>query len=365
MRLMSSELPDLFTMANGRRVESLDDWKQQRAALQELVVGIEYGGLPPSPEKVEGELLHRGSPAQLNGGTHAQYRLTCTAERPFSFILKLWVPAGDGPFPVILTGDGCWGYRTDQVTAEVVKRGYILAEFNRTEIASDAYHSRRDSGLYLTYPDLEFGALSAWAWGYHRCVDFLTSFENVKADQIAIAGHSRGGKAVLLAGATDERIALTAPNNSGCGGSGCFRWQGEGSETLKFILGAVPYWFGPQLHQYIENEASMPFDQHTLKALVAPRGLLTTEALADVWANPEGTWQTHQAAREVYRFLGAPENIGSWYREGDHKHGLADWLALLDFADRQFAGATVQCQFDIDPFPDMPRAFSWSAPTGV
>jgi len=359
---MKSELPDIFAMADGQRVQTVDDWRTQRAALQELVVGIEYGGLPPTPASVDAELLHRCTPSQLNGACHEQYRLTCMDERPFSFLLKLWVPGGEGPFPVVLTGDGCWCYRTDLVTTEVLKRDYILAEFNRTEIAPDTYHSRRETGLYPTYPDHQFGALAAWAWGYHRCVDFLSMLSNVNPDQITIAGHSRGGKAVLLAGATDERIALTAPNNSGCGGSGSFLWEGEGSETLKDILRAVPYWFGPRLHQYIDNEAALPFDQHSLKALVAPRGLLTTEALGDAWANPEGTWQTHQAAREVYRFLGASERIGSWYREGEHKHALINWLALLDFADRQFKAATPQCLFDIYPFPELPKAYAWAAP---
>ncbi len=54
----------------------------------------------------------------------------------------------------------------------------------------------------------------------------------------------------------------------------------------------------------------MPFDQHFLKALVAPRALLSTEGLGDLWSNPSGTWQTYLAAREVCRFLGAEERIG-------------------------------------------------------
>ena len=36
--------------------------------------------------------------------------------------------------------------------------------------------------------------------------------------------------------------------------------------------------------------------------------------MVDHHANPSGTWQTHQAAREAYRFLGNEERIGIWFR---------------------------------------------------
>jgi hypothetical protein len=124
----------------------------------------------------------------------------------------------------------------------------------------------------------------------------------------------------------------------------------------------VPYWYSPRLAQFIGKEDELPFDQHALKALVAPRALVSTEALGDLWANPSGTYQTYLAAREVYRFLGADDRIGIWFREGEHDHGLADWQAFLDFADLQFRGLTPAYRFDANPFPGLARAFSWSAP---
>jgi len=184
----------------------------------------------------------------------------------------------------------------------------------------------------------------------------------VDAAHIAITGHSRGGKAVLLAGATDERIALTCANNSGAGGAGCFRWQGPACETLADLLRSFPYWFGPDMQAFANREAELPFDQHFLKALIAPRGLLTTEALGDLWANPTGTWQTHLAAREVYRLLGAEERIGIWYRDGGHDHGLADWRAFLDYLEGQFFGHAPQHCYDRNPYPELQPAFSWKAP---
>jgi hypothetical protein len=99
-----------------------------------------------------------------------------------------------------------------------------------------------------------------------------------------------------------------------------------------------------------------------VKALVAPRALLTTEALADYNANPTGTWQTHRAAREVYTFLGHPDRIAIAYREGGHEHTPDDFDTLLDFADQVFFNKPAKRDWNANPFPDVPPADAWTAP---
>ncbi|NQT18556.1 MAG: hypothetical protein HQ592_02545 [Planctomycetes bacterium] len=356
------ELPNPFLFADGRKVRTTEDWLCRRKELRDLVVEIEYGGLPPTPSGVSGEALHTHKEARFLDSSFTQYRIINNDHPSFHFRLDVLTPPGEGPFPVVLTGDGCYRYVTDDTTMNILRRGFMLAQFSRTAIVPDLYRSDRDSGLYRVYPEGEYGALAAWAWGYHRCVDFLLTLDNADREKIAVVGHSRGGKAALLAGATDERISLTAPNNSGSGGAGSYHWQGSDSETLADGRRMIPYWYGPRLWQYLGRENEMPFDQHFLKALVAPRALLSAEALGDLWANPTGTWQTHLAAREVYRFLDAKDRIGIWYREGEHDHGNADWQTFLDFMEWQFRGRKPAYSFNTNPFPDMQRAFSWSAP---
>jgi hypothetical protein len=356
------ELPDPFVMTDGTRVRVPADWPRRRREILECIVGVEYGGLPPSSPGVAGEELHTHQVDRYGNARHSQYRIHAGPGAGLSFVLDVLVPAADAPRPVLLDGDGCWRTLTDEIIQLVLGRGYVLAQFNRVEMAPDIYSNARDSGLYLLYPDEGFGALAAWAWGFHRCVDFLLTLDFVEKAQVAVTGHSRGGKAALLAGATDERITLTCPNGSGCGGAGCFRFLGHGSESLADIMKPVPYWFGAELKRYIGREAELPFDQHFLKALVAPRSLLCTEALGDLWANPTGTWQTSAAAAEVYQFLGAGNRIGIHYREGGHDHSLEDWTALLAFADWQLRGHACAQDFAADPFPALPRARSWRAP---
>ena len=356
------ELPDPFLLTDGTRVSSSAQWQYRRQEMRDLIVETEYGGIPPAPMETRWVELHTTTVDHLGGAKLISGRVTTGPDRPFGFLMQLLVPPGDGPFPVVLTGDACWRYATAEIVAEVLRRGRIFAQFNRVEIVPDVYRSERVTGLYQAYPNGTYGALAAWAWGYHRCVDVLIGMNGVDASRIAIVGHSRGGKTVLLAGATDERIALTGANNSGAGGAGCYRVQGLQSETLADMMRAVPYWFGPAMREYVGRENDLPFDQHFLKSLIAPRALLTTEALGDLWANPSGTWQTHLAAMEVYRSLGFQERVGIWFREGDHDHGIADWRAFLDFMDWQLCGRKPEWRFDQSPYPEIEPAFSWKAP---
>lgn len=362
MKHAKSELPDPFRFEGGGRVRTAADWQRRRQELIELIVGLEYGGLPPLPSATWGEELHATPPRASDGARLVSLHVTTEPARPFSFLLYLLIPPGAGPFPVVLTGDACWQYASEAVAADVIRRGSILAQFNRVEIAPDAGQTARTTGLYRVYPEGTYGALAAWAWGYHRCVDVLLSRPEVDAARIGVVGHSRGGKAVLLAGATDARIAVTAANNSGCGGAGCYRLQGPKSETLGDILREFPYWFGPRLPAFVGREQELPFDQHELKALVAPRALLTTEALGDAWANPTGTWQTHVAALEVFRFLHAEERLAIHYREGGHQHGPDDWRVCLDFMDWQLGRQPAAAGFNRNPFPSLAPAFAWRAP---
>ncbi len=360
------ELPDLFKFADGRRVATKDAWRLRREELLGQIQHFEYGTLPPKPASVKAQLLHEAHVPSRYGfeASLRHYRVISGDDPRLHFRLELLVPKSAERLPVILDGDDCWLYASaEEVLREVISREYILARFSRVELAPDDYKGARDNSLYLSYPNMDFGALAAWAWGYHRCVDVLESFDFVDASKIAATGHSRGGKATLLAGATDERIALTAPNNSGCGGAGCFRWKGESSETIADLIKNIPYWFCPRFKDFAGKESALPFDQHALKALVAPRLLLTTEAKGDLWANPEGTYLTHLAAKEAYKFLGAEGNIGIHYREGVHYHLIDDWRTLLDFADLHFRGKETATRFDKSPYPHLPKAFSWATPS--
>jgi hypothetical protein len=353
---MIKVLPDLLKLNDGTSVTKAV-WERRRSELYKSIVPHEYGGLPPSGEETIATRICESRMWKDGGARFQSYdvRVHFSGGRELSFLLNLWIPATEeGPFPVILDGDGCWRYFNDAIVRRILSRGYIAASFNRTQVAADDPDIYRSTGIYRLFPDGLFGAISAWAWGYHRCVDVLQEHEFVKADSIAITGHSRGGKTVFLAGATDERIALTNPNNSGVAGSGLNRLKCKGAEVIDDFYGSRNiFWFGDEFKAFRDRDGELPYDQHYFHALVAPRGLLATEAYEDREANPPGSYAACLTAQKVFDLLGAPKKIGWAFREGGHEHREVDYDALLDFADLHFRGGDAGRDFQRPLYPHL------------
>jgi hypothetical protein len=148
----------------------------------------------------------------------------------------------------------------------------------------------------------------------------------------------------------DERIALAIPLQAGCGGTAPSR--GTVGESVERINTAFPHWFNNTFPKFNQQVDRLPFDQHCLVALVAPRPVLFSNAEDDIWANPVGQFEVLQAADPVYRFLGVeglaastqPElnrlvdsRLGYFIRPGKHSMTRDDWEAFWDFADKHLA----------------------------
>ena len=364
-------LPDPFLFRDGQRVKSVADWKRRRAEIIEDTIGLEFDGMPPAPESIRVEPTH-----VWGKGKTSSYRIHCgTKEHPFTLCFYVYRADLDGRLPVVLTGDLTYTANLcDEVIAEANRRGFTVVKFNRTELAPDLPDPRRECGINAVFPEHRFSAISAWAWGYHRVVDALLTLDYVDPEHIAITGHSRGGKAALLEGATDERIRYTCPNGSGTHGAAPYRFvqreaedsdfHDKNSEPLEFMMRAVAYWMGAGLGAYVGKEATLPHDMHFLKALIAPRCYLETNGYADIWANPRGSSLAFLAAREVWRLLGAEERCATFYREGGHRHSPADFAALFDFMEADLRGTPLPDSLTRTPYCDMEPLHEYRAPLG-
>ena len=128
------------------------------------------------------------------------------------------------------------------------------------------------------------GALAAWAWGLSRAIDYFETDKAVDAKQLGVEGHSRYGKAALLAAALDERWAIAYPSCSGEGGAKLSRrnW----GETVDNI--ASSHWMAANFRKYAGHWGDLPVDSHELIALVAPRPVFLNGGTQDQWADPHG-----------------------------------------------------------------------------
>ena len=361
-------LPDPFQGNDGRRIEDPAQWIGRRRELEEATCAL-YGQRPPQPEFLDVEAL-----CDYRYSNSFVYRVhTGLRRRPLCFRLQVILPRDiQGKCPVIVDGDQCF-IRQEGYLEAALSRGIGWALFDRTEIAHDVQAEARGHGaLYETYPGLNSGAISCWAWGYSRCVDALEKLDlPIDLSWIAFTGHSRGGKTALLAGALDTRARVVNSNESGAGGSGCYRLRARGvyegeaegrEERLRDSLEQFPYWYGPDLEAYVDNEAALPLDLHFVKALVAPRTLFISEAAGDLWANPVGSWQTTMAAGEVYRFLGAENRLFWYYRPGSHDHTALDARMLANVILHEKKGEAVDERMFRLPFARPALAFDWRCP---
>ena len=315
--------PELLKFKDGRSVTAAD-WPTRRAEVAAAILPIEYGRLPAAPKggvKVE-EVSQSSGLAGRRDIFFRTLKASCDMDgKPVSFLINIWGHRTSNKLPLLLEGDGCWHCLTDEIIMHAVNRGWLVAQFNRCEVAADNHSSVEST-------------LAKWAWSYHRAIDALLQAEpRVDAARIAITGHSRGGKTVALAGATDARIAAVGDNCSGQGGSGPCRNVPKKGETIKAIARNFPFWFAPGWASWAGRENELPFDQHFLQALIAPRKLFIRHAAGDLWANPEGAKDIYESSRGVWQLLGQPGNIRYSVRPGGHSHTLEDFSEFMDFVE--------------------------------
>ena len=187
----------------------------------------------------------------------------------------VWMPTGPGVKRNRAT-EADRGKETDRwQVAHVIDRGFALATFYYGDVAPD--HPGFKDGVFPFFlkpgqtahgPD-DWGAIAAWAWGLERAVDYLVTDADVDPRRIVVYGHSRNGKAALLAGAFDERIAVVIPHQAGCGGSAPSRQHNPKAESVTIINEHFPHWFDAEFKKFAGREDRLPFDQNCLVALCA------------------------------------------------------------------------------------------------
>jgi hypothetical protein len=255
-----------------------------------------------------------------------------------------WVPGeAKGRTPTILAIEPVWWpdpFLRRGIVRRLLARGYAFAGFDHNALAS--YEDPNRCAARSAYPDADWGVVAVAAWGCSVTMNWLQSRPEIDANHVAVWGHSRRGKSALLAGALDERFAAVAPHQSGMAGSALYRVRGPGAQELEQLL--ERYWLSERAFTFIDREDRMPFDQHWLAALVAPRPLYIYVGTEDAWGNPLGERAAFEAAQPVYQWLGHPERLVADFVEANHvdpggPEGGPGWEALLDFLDAQWQTA--------------------------
>jgi dienelactone hydrolase len=288
-------------------------------------VELLYGGMPPSPEVVKTTLVHTL--------TTSSQRLQIWAIRvgdprwlEWHLTLHLPISSAEHNFPILLSSDGCWPHVVNtQAIDAVLEQGVCLAHFDRLQFAHDRPDGQRSGALYEHWPDSHCGAISAWAWGLQTNVQALMQIPALNHRKMGVIGHSRGGKAALLAGATDSHIAMTVTHNSGCAGAASFQISDDTAETLMGLQATFPHWLGLACHDAQVLAELQSIDNWALLECFTGRHLCVLQASDDLWANPQGTRYAVARLKAHWESLELGERLHHFTRTGGHAMSALDW----------------------------------------
>lgn len=390
----NSVLPDPLTFNNGQKVKSAKEWPARRKEILEIMTREMYGTAPARPKDMHFEVFDLDKNALGGKATRKQVTVRIREKgKEAKFDLLIYIPnkvkhpvaaivginfignqavnADPGiklteawtenskMFPCAVNGkatDACRGVNSSQWPVEsILDAGFALVTMYREEIASDRKEQMFQTGVHTLYPELQnrednFSTMSAWAWAMSRAVDYLETDKDIDKKKIVAFGFSRLGKAALWAGATDPRFAIVLSNESGAGGGKQFR-RGIG-ENVKRLNTVFPHWYAKSFIKYSDKDTELPFDQHFVLALIAPRPVYLGTAEGDKQADPEGEFETAKASDAIYKLLGTKGfpgtsfpalnqpvigQIGFHMRPGGHDVKNFDWNQYLNFSNLHFS----------------------------
>jgi hypothetical protein len=367
---------DLLTMKDGSPVLTPEDWwTRRRPEIQKDVEATVWGVMPDrsllprvdwrveaDSTGGEGDVPYRDRTlvGSIDTSRYPQVRNVPRID------VVLRVPAGASwPVPVVIVFGGPnaletnWNY--------VKAQGWAVAMFNPATLQPD-----NGAGLTSYLIGLvnqgrwrkpgDWGTLVAWTWGIGRILDYFERTRDVDASRVGLVGHSRFGKAAMVAMAYETRLATVYPSAGGKLGAAMMRrhW----GQNLESIAAANEYhWMAGNAFKYMgplspgsylpRRVELLPVDAHSLVALAAPRPVFLNGGTTDTWSDAPGTYLAGRDASPVYELLGRTGlvmNDGAWpradvdYLEGDigyrvHEGGhtpAPDWPAFVRFARKYF-----------------------------
>jgi len=327
-----SKLPDPFSWSDGSgRVKTLADWECRRNEIKAEIENYELGKKPAPPQSVKA--TYSGGTLTVvvndNGGS-----LTLTS--------KISVPSGSGPFPIIIGMNS----NTGSLGANQFS-GFIQVPFMHDQCAQYSMNGQKNTNapFYKLYPNLrQAGDYIAWSWGVSRLIDGLEQVKDqIHADlqHIGVTGCSYAGKMALFAGAFDERVALTIPQESGGGGINAWRVSDTIGNVEK-IDNTNYSWFMQALkNNFGSNKAGkLPYDHHELIAMIAPRAVFAMGNPDYEWLGDKSGYTSAMAALEVWKAMGVEDRFGFNF-VGGHMHCSAAGSQTNDvnkFIDRFLRG---------------------------
>lgn len=389
-----AHLPDIL-----ENVKNVEEWEQRRKHLWQTVMETEYGIRPDLPYETSFALTDADEEAVDGTAVRKTYEITVKTELgEWKYPLYVWIPKSEEKVPLNLFLSVRKRESVPMALPEGVTMESLMAQMmplirhpersmpQEMPSANPPFYMDKNidmeywpvrmclnekiamAGIYIDDVELdnpaafpsglaslfstkersenEWGAISVWAFGASIALDCLLEHDEFDPEHISVTGHSRAGKAAIVAALNDTRFTRTFSNESGCCGSAISR-EKEG-ENITTIQMSFPHWFAPKFKEYAQNEDALPFDQHTVLALLAPRKLYVASGDTDCWSGPAWEYEGIRQASKVWELYGEKslfteempnvnepiEQVSLAYhrREGGHDLRRYDWEQFMKYS---------------------------------
>jgi hypothetical protein len=381
------KIPDPLVLNNGKPVTTAKVWwTKRRPEIVELFDREIYGRTPANLPKVAWEVVStvhekNGDVPVITKTLVGHVDNSADPKITVNIDLTLTTPAdAKGPVPVIMELGfskefmAMLAKRFPQFAAvsgpgptwqqQVLARGWGYAEYVPTTVQPDNGAGLTEGIIGLANKGQprkleDWGALKAWAWGASRCLDYFETDKNVDGKQVGIEGHSRYGKASLVAMGYDSRFAIGYISSSGEAGAKLYRHIF--GEQLGNVAGTQEYhWMDGSFLKYAGplTPGDLPVDANELVSLCAPRPVFIGGGATngDGWADAKGMFLSAAGAGPVYRLLGKKDmgtttfppietalidgDVAFRQHTGGHTPG-PNWPTFLEFASRYLQAPVV------------------------
>lgn len=256
------------------------------------------------------------------------------------------VPCNGTEVPALLNWSGrkVFGEYIAEVPVErIFDAGFGFATFDGTKFVPDDKLLAPAVMTNLAGTTNPTSVLMSWAYAIDSLAEHLGEDDRIKSDGLIAMGHSRFGKAALVATAWGNNIDATIAHQSGFAGAASSR--SKTGERLERMAVTYPHWVRPGLADDIENGFSPSYDQNYLLAMASPTPIFLGNGRRDVWSDPNSTWRIAKSAHKIYAKAGLSglttdnmekfdpnASISYYLRPGGHSITPEDIDVFLDFA---------------------------------
>lgn len=326
------ETPDTDTHVTMATFADRTAWEGHRDVVRERI--LMAAGLDPMPARTPLAPQRWG---RIERDGYAVEKVVLETWPGFFLAGNLYMPAGSGPHPAVVSPHGHWTYGRleHSATGSIPARAQQLARHGHVVLIYDmvgyADTTQVPHGIAGDREHLwAFGSLGLQLWNSLRVVDFLESLPEVDRSRIGATGASGGATQVFLLAAIDERIAYAAPVNM----------------ISAYMQGGSICENAPGLRHGISNL--------DIAAAIAPRPMLVVSATGD-WTKQAPTEEV-PAIRRIWALYGAEAQLTDVQFDAPHNYNQQSREAVYQFMNAQAfkrPDAVKEAGVRIEPLPDM------------